>query len=82
MAKKFTDSPVWISGIGQKTSSASFTKNDLTNLYTTKSAADIAYNMAKITANEIDVAEIHDAFSICELMAVEDLGLTKKTTGA
>jgi len=82
MAKKFTDSPIWISGIGQKTNSASFTKNDLTGLDTTKSAADIAYNMAKITANEIDVAEIHDAFSICELMAVEDLGLTKKTTGA
>ena len=34
--------------------------------------------MAKITPQEIDTAEIHDAFSVCELMAVEDLSLTEK----
>ena len=45
-------------------------------------AANDAYKMAKITSHEIDVAEIHDAFSICELMAVEDLSLTEKNTGA
>jgi len=38
--------------------------------------------MAKITPREIDTAEIHDAFSVCELMAVEDLSLTEKNTGA
>ena len=77
--KKFTDTPVWISGIGQKTNSASFTKNDLTTLSSSVSASNDAYSMSNTNPNEIDVAEIHDAFSVCELMAVEDLGLTKKT---
>ena len=38
--------------------------------------------MAKTNPQEIDIAEIHDAFSVCELMAVEDLSLAKKNTGA
>lgn len=78
VAKKFTDSPVWIRGIGQKTSSASFTKNDLTSLESTIDASAQAYNMAKITPDQIDVAEIHDAFTVCELMVLEDLGIVQK----
>ena len=81
-AKRFTDQPVWISGIGQKTNSASFTKNELTTLTSSVIAANNAYSMSKTTSQQIDVAEIHDAFSVCELMAVEDLHLTEKTTGA
>jgi acetyl-CoA C-acetyltransferase len=81
-AKKFTDEPIWISGIGQKTNSASFTKNELTTLSSSVTAANNAYKMAKTTPQEIDIAEIHDAFSVCELMAVEDLSLTEKNTGA
>jgi acetyl-CoA C-acetyltransferase len=81
-AKRFTDEPIWISGIGQKTNSASFTKNELTTLSSTVTAANDAYKMAKIPPQEIDTAEIHDAFSVCELMAVEDLSLTEKNTGA
>jgi acetyl-CoA C-acetyltransferase len=81
-AKKFTDEPIWISGIGQKTNSASFTKNQLTTLSSTVAAASDAYKMAKITPQEIDTAEIHDAFSVCELMAVEDLSLTERNTSA
>jgi acetyl-CoA C-acetyltransferase len=81
-AKKFTDEPIWISGIGQKTNSASFTKNELTTLSSSIIAANDAYKMAKTTPKKIDVAEIHDAFSVCELMAVEDLSLTEKNTSA
>jgi len=51
-------------------------------LSSTVTAANDAYKMAKITPQEIDTAEIHDAFSVCELMAVEDLSLTEKNTGA
>ena len=80
-AKKFTDEPIWISGIGQKTNSASFTKNELTRSSSTVMAANDAYKMAKTNPQEIDIAEIHDAFSVCELMAVEDLSLAKKNTG-
>ena len=78
VAKKYTDSPVFISGIGQKTTSASFTKNDLTRLESTIDAASQAYSMAKITPSQVDVAEIHDAFSVCELMILEDLGFVQK----
>ena len=81
-AKKFTAEPIWISGIGQKTNSASFTKNELPTLSSSIMAANDAYDMAKINSKEIDVAELHDAFSVCELMAVEDLNLTEKNTGA
>ncbi|MDC0193835.1 thiolase family protein [Candidatus Nitrosopelagicus sp.] len=78
--KKFTDTPIWISGIGQKTNSASFTKNDLLNLSSTISASNDAYAMSNTNSNDIDVAEVHDAFSVCELMAVKDLGLTEKSS--
>ena len=74
--KQFTDTPIWISGIGQKTNSASFTNNNLTSFSSTISASNDAYLMANANSNEIDVAEVHDAFSVCELMAVKDLGLT------
>jgi acetyl-CoA C-acetyltransferase len=78
IAKKYTDSPVYISGIGQKTTSASFTKNNLTKIESTISAANQAYSMSGISPEQVDVAEIHDAFSICELMVLEDLGFVKK----
>ncbi len=78
VVKKFTDSPVWIAGIGQKTTSASFTKNDLVTLESTIEAASQAYAMSKIKPAQIDVAEIHDAFTICELMVLEDLGIVQK----
>ena len=75
----FTDVPIWISGIGQKTNSASFTKNDLSKLSSTISASKDAYEMSNISPSDIDVAEVHDAFSVCELMAVGDLGLSGKS---
>ena len=75
-AKIFSDQPIEITGIGQKTTSASFTKNILGEIESTRIAADLAYKMAKIEAKQIDVAEVHDAFSVCELMAISELGLT------
>lgn len=78
-AKKYTDCPVWITGIGQKTISAGFTKNtDLTTMQSTIHAATDAYKMSKMQASDVDVAEIHDAFTICEIIELEDLGFTKK----
>ncbi|MGI0083240.1 MAG: thiolase C-terminal domain-containing protein [Nitrosopumilaceae archaeon] len=83
MAKKFTDYPVWVAGIGQKTISASFTKNhDLTSLKSTTDAAANAYKMSKKNPKNVDVAEVHDAFTICEIMELEDLGFVKKGEGS
>jgi acetyl-CoA C-acetyltransferase len=75
-AKILSDQPIWITGIGQKTTSASFTKNILGEIESTRIAADSAYKMAKIESGDIDVAEVHDAFSVCELMAISELGIT------
>ena len=74
-AREISDQPIWIRGIGQKTKSASFTKNTLEEIESTRIAANSAYKMAKIESKNIDVAEVHDAFSVCELMAISELGL-------
>jgi acetyl-CoA C-acetyltransferase len=75
-ARTFSEQPIWITGIGQKTTSASFTKNILEEIESTRISADLAYRMAKIESKNIDVAEVHDAFSVCELMAISELGIT------
>ena len=75
-AKKISECPIWIKGIGQKTTSASFTKNNLDEITSTRIASENALKMAKITSEHIDVAEVHDAFSVCELMALSEIGLT------
>jgi len=81
-AREFTDRPVWITGIGQLTVSASFSKvRDLTRMESTILAARDAYAMANIEPSAVDVAEVHDAFTICEVLAYEDLGFVKKGDG-
>jgi len=83
VANKFKEKPVWITGIGQKSISAGFTKNsDLSSMQSTSIAASDAFSMARCSPREIDVAEVHDAFSICEIMALEDLGLAERGRGA
>ncbi|MDC0637939.1 thiolase family protein [Nitrosopumilus sp.] len=80
--KKYTDSPIWITGIGQKTTSAGFTKNtSLSSMESTKIAGQSALNMANHNISEIDVAEVHDAFSVCEPMILESLGFTDPGNG-
>jgi len=80
--KNFCEQPIWMTGIGQKAISASFTKNDdLTSMKSTILSASDAYKMSKKAAEDIDAAELHDAFSICEIIELEDLGLVPKGEG-
>lgn len=81
-AKKM-ENPVWINGIGQQTNGASFanTTADLTKLDTARRAANEAYKMAGIKPSQVDIAELHDAFTILEIIAYEDLGFSKKGEG-
>jgi len=82
ICKNFTDDPIWISGIGQKTTSASFTKNTaFDSMESTKHAAISAFEMSRRETTEIDVMELHDAFSVCEPMALDSLGFTKSGEG-
>ena len=82
IVKKYTNSPIWITGIGQKTTSAGFTKNtSLSSMESTKIAGKSALKMANHNISEIDVAEVHDAFSVCEPMVLESLGFTNPGEG-
>jgi len=82
VTKRFTNEPVWIKGIGQKTTSAGFTKNNsFSSMRSTVEAAKISFQMSKLSPGDIDVAEVHDAFTVCELMAVEDLRIVSKGEG-
>jgi acetyl-CoA C-acetyltransferase len=79
---QLTESPVWITGIGQKTISAGFTKNiSFSSMESTKLAGQAALKMANKNIENIDVAEIHDAFSVCEPMVLESLGFSKNGQG-
>jgi acetyl-CoA C-acetyltransferase len=74
--------PVWITGIGQKTTSAGFTKNmSFSSMESTKIASNAALKMANQGIQDIDVAEVHDAFSVCEPMALESLGFSNSGNG-
>lgn len=79
---EFTKEPVWMTGIGQRSVCASFSNvKELTRMDSTILAARDAYAMAKIEPKMIDVVEVHDAFTICEILAYEDLGFVEKGRG-
>jgi acetyl-CoA C-acetyltransferase len=81
-AKKFTDKPVKIIGSGQASDSlALHGRRDICTLDATVHASKMAYNQAKLTAKDIDVAEVHDCFTIGEICAIEDLGFVEKGEG-
>ncbi len=82
ITKKYANTPIWITGIGQKTTSAGFTKNiSLSSMESTKQAGHAALKMATQDTKDVDVAEIHDAFSVCEPMALESLGFSNPGNG-
>ncbi len=56
-------------------------KTDITGLPAVHSAAAKAYAMAGLTAREIQFAEVHDCFTIAEIIAVEELGFCRKGEG-
>ena len=83
MARKFTDTPIEIAGIAQVSGrGAAFEYEDLTGFECTKFAAEEAMREAKVFLRDIDVLELHDCFTIAEIVASEDLGFFKKGTGA
>ena len=53
----------------------------ITQLRATQSAADKAYRTAGVTPKDIDLAEVHDCFTIAEVLATEDLGFTGRGEG-
>jgi len=83
MAKKISKKPpVKIIASGNATDTiALHSRNDFTTLNATIKAAERAYKMANLTPENIDLAEVHDCFTIAEIMIIEDLGFVKKGEG-
>jgi acetyl-CoA C-acetyltransferase len=82
LARRFTDMPVDIIGSGQASDTIGLhERKTLTSLAAAKMAAKQAYEMAQIGSAEIDVAEVHDCFTIAELIAYEDLAFCKPGQG-
>lgn len=76
LAKHFTDKPVHIIGTGQASDTIGlYERKSLTSLLAAKIAAKTAYEMALVKPEEIDVAEVHDCFTIAEIIAYEDIAL-------
>ena len=81
-AKAFCKKPVWIMGLGAATTAVNLAGRDLfSGLTVAQEAGRQAYEMAGITAKDIDVAEVHDCFTIAEMMAYEDLGFAAPGEG-
>ena len=82
LAKKYTDTPVQIIGSGQASDTISLYERDsFTSLAAARIAAKQAYEMAGIKPENVDVAEVHDCFTIAEIIAYEDLGFCKAGEG-
>jgi acetyl-CoA C-acetyltransferase len=81
-AKRISQQPIKITGSGQAGSSLSLSaRRDITTFAATTLAAEAALKMANRSLTDVQVAEVHDSYSIAEILAVEDLGFCKKGEG-
>jgi acetyl-CoA C-acetyltransferase len=81
-AHEFTNKPVRVLGVAQTSEQVALDqKADITTLTAVAAAAQKAYKMAGVTAADIQFAELHDCFTIAEIIATEDLGFVKKGDG-
>ena len=76
------DTPVWIEAVGFSSGTANLSKRkDYVGLEASVKASRMAYSIAKISPEDIDVATVHDCFTIAEILAYEDVGFCKKGEG-
>src|SRR5215831_7393691 len=81
-AAEFSDKPVRVLGIAQASDFVALDeKDDITTFPAVRRAAEKAYRMAGVGAREIEFAELHDCFTIAEIIAMEDLGFVRKGEG-
>ncbi len=82
-AREHSKDYVRVTGSGRGGSPAALQgREHMTTIPSTKIAAEKAYRMAGITAKDIDFAEVHDCFTIAEIVDTEDLGFFEKGEGA
>ena len=81
LADEFSDTPLTVAGIGQGSGRGLEAADELTSFEATRAAAAEAYQMAGIGPDDIQFAEVHDCFSIAEIMHIEDLGFFEPGAG-
>jgi acetyl-CoA C-acetyltransferase len=81
IARNFTDDPIHLAGMGQGSGYSLHAKRDLTTYEATRAAANEAYEMSGLTPKDIQFSEVHDCFSIAEIVHMEDLGFFKPGEG-
>lgn len=76
--KKICDKPIWIKGSALATDTLSLhERKSINRIEASISAGKKAYQMAKIKPDDVDFAEVHDCFTIAEILAIESLGFCK-----
>ncbi len=82
IAEKFSDMPIDIIGSGHVSDHSSIVeKEDITEIKGIRQAARQALEQAELKINDIDVFELHDCFTIAEIIEYEELGFTEKGKG-
>ncbi len=82
MARKFNDTPIRIVGLGVASDTiALHDRRDITTMDSTVVAGERALHMAKVGTDEVQLAEVHDNYTISEILAIEDLGFVEKGKG-
>ena len=74
IAKNFTDNPLYVVGIGQGSGKGLHAAEDITYFEATRYAAKEAYELSGLTPKDVQIAEVHDCFSMAEIIHLEDLG--------
>ena len=77
IAKDFTDNPIYLVGTGQASDYPVHERGDMASLSAVEEAARQAYEMAGVSPKDIRLAEIHDCFTIAEIISMENLGFCK-----
>ena len=81
IAKNYTDNPVYVAGVGQGSGRGLHAAKDITFFEATRYAAQEAYGMSGLEPKDIQFSEVHDCFSIAEIIHPEDLGFFKPGEG-
>jgi acetyl-CoA C-acetyltransferase len=81
LARSFSNDPIYLVGSGQGSDHALHEREDMTTIMAATVAAQQAYEMAGVTPEDIQIAEVHDCFTIAELVAIECLGFFKPGEG-
>ena len=81
-AEELVSDPIWITGTGSATGTlALHDREDICTIDATVQAGKMAYKQANKKPGDIDFAEVHDCFTINEILTIEDLGFCKKGDG-